>query len=289
MVRFYTRRPALYTLVRRLDREPLDAPRAPDHLRPLHLETLLPLRLAPKYRTLQTEQTLQDRLRVGQRHHLRNGRRYARAHLHLPDVRDPHLVDGEVAARRRLPLRQQGIIRAPDAQHAPVVPLRPPHDALLADQKIILRSDQVALPPAQGTQAHPPKRRRGLQLPGRRHRAPGKPVGDLLRRAARFRGVVRKGGGTQTPQREVHGHQPARGQTRKLHQALRGPARRLARDPRRTGLCQRRTPGADPRLAELLPPSRSMRSTTSESPNTAGTAPPTTWPSPERPPRRSGT
>ncbi len=91
-----------------------------------------------------------NRLRMGQRHHLRNGRGVAGAHLHLPDVRHPHLVDGVVAAYRRLPLREQGGLRPADAQHAAVVPLRTPHDALLADEEIVLRGDQVAVPPAQG-------------------------------------------------------------------------------------------------------------------------------------------
>ena len=55
---------------------------------------------AERVRTVPEKQSLQDRIRMGQRHHLRHGGRNARAHLLLPDVRDPHLVDGEIPARR---------------------------------------------------------------------------------------------------------------------------------------------------------------------------------------------
>ena len=128
---------------------------AAGHLRPLHHEVLLPLRVEPQRDDVPPEQGLQDRLRVGQRHHLRHGRRHAGPYLHLPDVRHPHLVDGTVAAGGRLPLREQGGLRTPDAQHAAVVPLRAPHDAFLADQEIVLRGDQMAVPPSERTQAHP--------------------------------------------------------------------------------------------------------------------------------------
>ena len=98
----------------------------------------------------QRSKTYQHGVRMGQRHHLRDGRGDAGASIHLPNVRHPHLVDGADAAHRRLSLREQGGLRTADAQHAAVVPLRTPHDALLADQEIVLRGDQVALPPPQG-------------------------------------------------------------------------------------------------------------------------------------------
>ena len=143
-VRFHAGRIALYALVRGLDGQPLDAAGTAGHLRPLHHEILLPLRVEPQREDVPAQHNLQDGLRVGQRHHLRDGRGDAGAHLRLPDVRHPHLVDGTDAAHRRLPLREQGGLRTADAQHAAVVPLRTPHDALLADQEIVLRGDQVA-------------------------------------------------------------------------------------------------------------------------------------------------
>ena len=114
---------------------------------------------------------LQIHLRVGQRNRFRNGRRLAHPHLRLPDVRHPVVVDGVVASHRRLPLREQGGLRPPDAQHAGVVPLRTPYDALLADEEILLGVHPMAVPPAQRIAQHRAQRRGGLQLPRRRHGA----------------------------------------------------------------------------------------------------------------------
>ena len=96
----------------------------------------------------------------------------------------PIVVDGEVAAGGRLPLREQGGLRSPDAQHAGGVPVRTPYDAFLADQKIVLRERQMALPPPQGTGPNRAQRRGGIQLPGRRHGAARAAGRYLLRRAA---------------------------------------------------------------------------------------------------------
>ncbi len=202
-------RPALYALVRGVDRQPLVAARPAGDLRPLHLALVLPPRVEPQPPALRTQQELQGHLRVGQCHRLRHGRRLARAHLRLPDVRHPHLVDGEIAARGRLPLREQGDLRPPDAQHAALVPVRAPHDALFGDQKVLLRGREVALPPPEGATADPPQRRGGLQLPGRRHGPARKPGGHLLRRAAQLRGVVRPRRGAPPAQREIYGRQPS--------------------------------------------------------------------------------
>ena len=135
MGRLHARLAALHAVVRRMDGQPMDAAGAGGDLRPLHFEVLLPLRVVPQRAPLPAEQDLQDRLRMGQRHHLRHGGGVAGAHLHLPDVRHPHLVDGKVAADRRLPLREQGDLRPADAQHAAVVPVRTPHDALSRRRK----------------------------------------------------------------------------------------------------------------------------------------------------------
>ena len=126
MGRLHARLAALHAVVRRMDGQPMDAAGAGGDLRPLHFEVLLPLRVVPQRAPLPAEQDLQDRLRMDQRHHLRHGGGVAGAHLHLPDVRHPHLVDGKVAADRRLPLREQGDLRSADAQHAAVVPVRTP-------------------------------------------------------------------------------------------------------------------------------------------------------------------
>ena len=247
MGRLHARLAALHAVVRRMDGQPLAAAGAGGDLRPLHFEVLLPLRVVPQRTPLPAEQDLQDRLRMGQRHHLRHGGGVAGAHLHLPDVRHPHLVDGKVAADRRLPLREQGDLRPADAQHAAVVPVRTPHDAFLADEKIVFRGGQVALPPAQGIAQDQTQRRGGLQFPGGRHRTARKPGRDLLRRAARLRRVVRQGGGTQAPRGEVHHRQPPGGQARELHQALRRHRGRFARSARRAGVGQRIAAGAVPR------------------------------------------
>lgn len=135
MGRLRARLAALHALVRRMDRQSLDAAGAGGDLRPLHHEVLLPLRLVPQRAYVPAEQGLQDRIRMGKRHHLRHGRGFAGAYLRLPDVRHPDLVDGKVAADRRLSLCEQGDLRTADAQHAAVVPVRASHDALLADQK----------------------------------------------------------------------------------------------------------------------------------------------------------
>ena len=139
MGRFHAGRVALYALVRGLDGQPLAAAGTAGHLRPLHHEVLLPLRLEPQREDVPAQQNLPHGVRMGQRHHLRDGRGDAGASIHLPNVRHPHLVDGADAAHRRLSLREQGGLRTADAQHAAVVPLRTPHDALLADQEIVLR------------------------------------------------------------------------------------------------------------------------------------------------------
>ena len=55
-------------------------------------------------RMCQQSKVYQDRIRMGKRHHLRHGRGFAGAYLRLPDVRHPDLVDGKVAADRRLSL-----------------------------------------------------------------------------------------------------------------------------------------------------------------------------------------
>lgn len=112
MGRLHARLAALHAVVRRMDGQPMDAAGAGGDLRPLHFEVLLPLRVVPQRAPLPAEQDLQDRLRMDQRHHLRHGGGVAGAHLHLPDVRHPHLVDGKVAADRRLPLREQGDLRS---------------------------------------------------------------------------------------------------------------------------------------------------------------------------------
>jgi len=83
----------------------------------------------------------------------------------------PVVVDGVVASHRRLPLREQGGLRPPDAQHAGVVPLRTPYDALLSDEEILLGVHPMAVPPAQRIAQHRAQRRGGLQLPRRRHGA----------------------------------------------------------------------------------------------------------------------
>ena len=229
MGRVHARRTALYAMVRGLDGQPLAAVGTAGHLRPLHHEVLLPLCVEPQREDVPPEQGLQDRLRMGQRHYLRHGRRHAGPYLPLPDVCHPHLVDGTVAAGGRLSLCEQGGLRTPDAQHAAVVPVRTPHDAVLADQEIVLRGDQVAVPPSERTQADPPQRRGGLQLPGGGHRAARGPGRDLLRRRARVRTFVRQGGGAQASQSGIHDHQPPRGQARELHQALHRHPGRLAR------------------------------------------------------------
>ena len=236
MGRLRARLAALHALVRRMDRRSLDAAGAGGDLRPLHHEVLLPLRLVPQRAYVPAEQGLQDRIRMGKRHHLRHGRGFAGAYLRLPDVRHPDLVDGKVAADRRLSLCEQGDLRTADAQHAAVVPVRASHDALLADQKIVLRSRQVAVPPAQGVAQNQTQRRGGLQLPGGRHRPSGESERHLLRRAAQLRGFVRQRGGTQASGRKIHHHQPPRGQTGELHQTLRGRSGRT-RSKYATGRC----------------------------------------------------
>ena len=221
---------SLHAVVRRMDGQPVDAARPARHLRPLHFGLFLPFHLAPQRRDVPPKPHLQGLLRMDQCDRLRHGRGYARAYLPVPDVRDPFVLDGEVAAYRGLPLREQGGLRPPDAQHARFVPVRASHHAVFADPEIVLRNREMALPPAQGTGSRETQRRGGLQLPGGRHGAARHAGRYLLRRAAPIPTGFRPRGGPAAPVRGTRGRYAAGGQTRKLHQTLRGPAGRHAPD-----------------------------------------------------------
>ena len=160
---------ALRTLVRGVDGQPLAAAGAAADLRLLHIAAVLPPCVEPQREAVRTEQTLQDGLRMGERRDFRHDCGDAGTPVRIPDVRDSHLVDGTLAAGGRLPLREQGDLRTADAQHAAVVPVRTPHDAVLANQEIVFRSDPLGLSPAQGTAQDKTQRRSSLQLPGGRH------------------------------------------------------------------------------------------------------------------------
>ena len=158
LARDHTLRP----LVRGVDRQSVASARRARNIRPLHLASLLPLRLEQECPSVREELRIPHRLRVGQRYNLRYGRSLAHTPVRIPDVCHPILVDGEDAAHRRLSLRQQGDIRTPDAQHPRIVPLRTPYHALLADQEVIQRVHQMAVPPTEGSATDRTQRRGGI-------------------------------------------------------------------------------------------------------------------------------
>jgi len=240
MVRLHLLEPPLYPVVRHLDGQPVAAAGRTGHRRPLLHAFPLAAHRPAQPRMVPPQSDLQIHLRVGQRNRFRNGRRLAHPHLRLPDVRHPVVVDGVVASHRRLPLREQGGLRPPDAQHAGVVPLRTPYDALLTDEEILLGVHPMAVPPAQRIAQHRAQRRGGLQLPRRRHGAAPAAGRHLLRRAARIPAHAGRQGGPRETVPRLHGHHPSGRQARELHQTLRGHRRRLAQNRGRRSLRQRR-------------------------------------------------
>ena len=225
--------PALYPVVRRLDRQSLAAAGRTGHHRPLFHALPVAVHRREKPRMVPPQRNLQVHLRMGQRHRFRNGRGLADPHLRLPDVRHPVVVDGVVAADRRLPLCQQGRLRAADAQHPRRIPLRTPYDALLTDEEILLGVHQMALSPAQGFRQRETQRRGGLQLSGGRHGAASAAGRHLLRRTARIPAYLRAEGGPRAAFPRLYGHHSSGGQARELHQARSSAERSMSTTNRR--------------------------------------------------------
>ena len=133
-----------------------------------------------------------------------------------------------------------------------------------ADQEIVLRGDQVA--PTTASRGSPIRRNDVVvQLPGGRHGA-ARNQNVTCYDTLRSFGVVRQGGGTQTPQRKIHGDQPPGRQTRTSIKRCVG-FRRPARSPQRKGGStanrRRRYPDCNTTsVVQTRPPSRSTPSTT---------------------------
>ena len=127
-------------------------------------------------------------------------------------VRDPLVVDGEIAAGRGLSLRQQGSLRSPDAQYPGGISVRTPYDAFFENQKIVLRKRQMALSPPQGTGPNRAQRRSGIQLSGRRYGAARAAGRFVLRRTAAVPANFRTSGRPRTADAGIHGHHAPGGQ-----------------------------------------------------------------------------
>ena len=140
----------LCIVVRLVDGQLVDAVGRDSNLRPLHLASVLPLRMEQERASVRKKPALPQRIRVGERHSVRHSGGVDHPSVRIPDVRDPLFVDGEDPLGRRLSLCKQGDVRPADAQHAAFVPLRAPHDALLADQEVVQRGGEMALPPFEG-------------------------------------------------------------------------------------------------------------------------------------------
>ncbi len=170
-----------------------------------------------------------NRLRMGQRDHFRHGRSLAHRHIFIFQMYViPVVVDGVIAADRRLPLREQGGLRPPDAQHAGVVPVRTPYDALFADEKIVLRMRSNGLTTGSRDCAASSATTWWSSTFRRRH-------GAAQRQDVTYYDVLREysarwaPGGPRAADAGLHGHHPPGGQARELHQTLRGHRGRLAR------------------------------------------------------------
>ena len=127
---------------------------------------------------------------LGGRHRVRPGSRLLRQHLPLPELSDTVVVAGEITARGRLPLREQGELRTARAQHAALHAAGPAHTARVQLQ-VVHRVAAVEVQARAGLRTGEAERHRGVQLPRRRHCGHQLPADRLLqpglqRRAARL-------------------------------------------------------------------------------------------------------
>ena len=182
----------LHAVVRRMDRQPVAAAGHSRHLRHLHIEIHVSPVLAQTQRAQANQQNLPQSVGMGRSDRVRYGRGDADPHLCVRYVRHSDSVDGKKPARGRLSAREQTGIRSGDAQYAAVVPARTQHAASVANEKVVRRMDQVALPPAIGVGARQAQRSGRVQFSGRRHGGADGALGQLLRPAAAVSAGLRR-------------------------------------------------------------------------------------------------
>ena len=242
----------LHAVVRRMDRQPVAAAGHSRHLRHLHIEIHVSPVLAQTQGAQANQQNLPQSVGMGRSDRVRYGRGDADPHLCVRYVRHSDSVDGKKPARGRLSAREQTGIRSGDAQYAAVVPARTQHAASVANEKVVRRMDQVALPPAIGVGARQAQRSGRVQFSGRRHGGADGALGQLLRPAAAVSAGLRRESRTRHAVAADRGRVPSGRQARQLREALHRSARRHDPDRALGGMGQQRAAARDTRQAVQL-------------------------------------